>query len=515
MDHDRAPAGDFQAHLEVALQLYRRNRYEEAAEHAHRAVELQPDHAIARTTLALIEGPLYGYERTVERLDHLLANEPNDEAALSVAIHALQMLERFPDALRLAERAAAVRPDGPSVLLALASCQWNVGRFEAAVATLDRAETLALDPADVLLLKSEYFIELGRSEEAGAAIDRVLAQHPDHAAAWYLYVALREVAFPDPILARLEYLLESSPRLRESGDRAMIHFALGKAYERGGRIEEAFRNLAEGNRLKRATLRFDVAAGRAWMRELAEEFSAASLAELVDAGAPSTAPIFVVGFPRSGTSLIEQILASHPGVQGRGELPYLEQLSGIPSRLTRERAHELGERYLSLAGEGTASSTRIVDKMPSNFAYLGLIRAILPRAKIIHCRRDPLDTCWSCYETPFAGRQSFAFDLAELGSYYSGYRELMEHWRQVLPEGTMLELDYEEVVRELAGSVRRLLAFCGLPWDDRCLRFYEQQRPVRTASTLQVRRPVYASSIGRAAPYRPYLGPLLAALAPD
>jgi len=226
----------------------------------------------------------------------------------------------------------------------------------------------------------------------------------------------------------------------------------------------------------------------------------------------------VFGMPRSGTTLVEQIIASHPMVHGTGETPYFDTIartsiiSDPSSGLTPDNLTLCGNRYLELIDAQVPAAMRFVDKTNSNFQYAGPISLLFPGARMIHCRRDPLDTCLSCFSRVFTGNQPFAYDLGELGRYYRAYADLMAHWRGLLPAGVMLELQYEALVGDLEPQARRLLAHCGLAWDPACLEFHATERVVRTASLVQVRQPLYRDSLGRAARYRRLLGPLLDAL---
>jgi hypothetical protein len=230
-------------------------------------------------------------------------------------------------------------------------------------------------------------------------------------------------------------------------------------------------------------------------------------------------PVFVVGMPRSGTTLVEQVLASHPAVYGAGELRHLQTLTdgagafpqAIPG-LTAVQFAAMGDAYLAKIMPLAQDRRHVVDKMPANFLRAGLIRLILPEARIIHCRRDPVDTCLSCYSKLFAAEQPYTYDQTELGRFHLDYQRLMAHWRAVLPASHFIEVDYEAVVVDLETEARRLLAFLDLPWDDACLRFHETARPVRTASVNQVRLPVYRTSSGRWRAHAAQLGPLLEAL---
>jgi hypothetical protein len=241
-------------------------------------------------------------------------------------------------------------------------------------------------------------------------------------------------------------------------------------------------------------------------------------------GDASEVPVFVVGMPRSGTTLIEQILASHSKVFGAGEREdfraLVSNLAGpkgtkfpeMVSALSPDDRRRLGARYLAAIRAAAPAAERIVDKMPLNFLYLGLIHLALPRARIIHVRRDPVDTCCSCFSLLFTGNLAFTYELRELGRYYRAYQTLMAHWRAILPKGVMLELAYEDVVHDLEGQTRIILAHCGLEWEPACLAFHQTQRTVQTASVAQVRRPIYRSSVGRSRRYHPLIGPLLEAL---
>ena len=295
-----------------------------------------------------------------------------------------------------------------------------------------------------------------------------------------------------------------------------VRFALGKALEDvGDYARRAFEHLLQGNALKRREVKYDEAAHQQSFRAIAEIFDATLLDRFGGVGDPSPVPIFVLGMPRSGSTLIEQILASHPQVQAAGELKNLDRVvravsdaSGRPvpfpqciSALDADGLRRLGQDYLASLPTLADGKIRITDKAPFNFLYVGLIRLILPDARIIHTLRDPVDTCVSCFSKLFTD-VPFSYDLAELGRYYRWYHELMEHWRSVLPAGAMLDVSYEEVVDNLEQQARRLIDYCGLSWDDRCLNFHQTNRPIATASNVQVRRPLYRSSVGALAPIR-------------
>ena len=287
-----------------------------------------------------------------------------------------------------------------------------------------------------------------------------------------------------------------------------IHFALAKALDDVRDYGRAFEHLRQGNALKRERIDYDETGTLKLFEHISAVFDRGLFDRFQGQGDPSSVPVFVLGMPRSGSTLIEQILASHPQIHAAGELTILEN---SPMDVTAFR--RLGQSYLSQLPKVPDEKIRIVDKLPGNFLRIGLIRLMLPNARIIHTMRDPIDTCLSCYSKLFNTGLPFTYDLAELGRYYRAYSELMAHWRSVLPPGAMLDVSYEDVVDDLEGQARRLIDYCGLPWDDRCIDFHRSNRPVRTASAVQVRQPLFRSSLQRWRNYESGLAPLLDELA--
>jgi hypothetical protein len=292
-------------------------------------------------------------------------------------------------------------------------------------------------------------------------------------------------------------------------DRARLHFTAAELLDAMGRYEDAFPHARRGNELARPA--YDPAAHEHTFDAFINFFTRKQLGSLAHARDRCERPIFIVGMPRSGTSLVEQILASHPSVHGGGELETmthvweatLQALSAPPAhypacldRLTVDQADALGQMYLQALLGLNPTAARITDKLPLNFLHLGLISLLLPGAKVIDCRRDPRDTCLSCYMTMFEVGNDFKYDLNHTAHFYCQYQRLMSHWQEAL-DLPILEVSYEEIVTEPEGQTRRMLAFLGLPWDEGCLRFHENPRPVTTSSMQQVRRPLYQSSIGR------------------
>jgi hypothetical protein len=315
-------------------------------------------------------------------------------------------------------------------------------------------------------------------------------------------------------------LAQAEVRQAGTEDRLNLQFALGKAWMEAGDAARAFTHFERANGLQRSLLQFDIDRHLAVMDAMAASFDADTMGRLAGAGHPSDRPIFIIGMPRSGTTLVEQVLASHPLVHGAGELPLMGQLAdrlpapgdGLVEALSPDALARLGAEYDSRLEALAPGAARVTDKLPGNFLFAGLIRLVLPDAWIIHCVRDPLDTCLSCYETRFTKGHHFAYDLRELGLHHRGYQRLMDHWRGVLPKGRFIEVRYEDVVADLKGQAQRLVAFCGLDWDEACLEFHQTPRQIWTASWNQARRPLYRSSVHRARAHADRLGPLIEAL---
>ena len=502
----------FAAHANAAAALYLLGRNDEALVHARRAVEIDPASTPARVTAAFVDGAISGYGAALEQIDALLASAPNDLTALAARSYILLRLERFDDALATAQRGLAIQPDYGLLLESLGCALRGLGRSEEAFAAFDRAFALGHDRAAILVLKASGLLEIGALEAARKTLDAALAIAPDLAGAWSGLAELRTFVADDPAIAAMERFLATSPSLRAIEARTTMHFALGKAYHKSGDRPNAFRHFAAGNAMKRRTFVYDVADDERFARDTIAFFTPEMLRSLSGAGDTSRAPIFIVGMPRSGTSLVEQILASHPGVHGAGELTLFERAI---AEAGAEDMTALGRRYLELVDAVAPTDKRVIDKLPSNFRHVALLHLALPRARFIHCMRDPVDTCFSCYTTLFTGRQDFAFDLTEAGRYYRAYAALVAHWRTLLPPDVMFDVRYEDVVADLEGNARRMLTFLDLPWDDAVLRYYETSRPIRTASFRQARQPIYSTSIRAADAYRAELGPLIDALSGD
>ncbi|HYC13585.1 MAG TPA: sulfotransferase [Stellaceae bacterium] len=365
--------------------------------------------------------------------------------------------------------------------------------------------------------------ELGRPDEAMQSYHKALEILPKASG---VYLNLTDTKTfkdaDDPDLLGLEALAREPGSLTED-EQLQLHFALAKAYMDLKRHSEGFHHLLLGNALKRTRFSYDEGPTLRLFDRIREVVTREMIHAHLGEGDPSPVPIFILGMPRSGSTLVEQILASHPKVFAAGEIKDFDSvvksvrgLDGavvpypefVPS-FSAQQFRSLGAQYIHRLRAYAPNAERITNKMPSSFFYTGLIHLVLPNARILHTPRNAVDTCLSCFSKLFAGMQSFTYDLGELGRYYRKYHELMTHWQNVLPEGAMLNVQYEDVVADLETQARRIIAFCGLEWDDACLAFHETKRPVKTASAMQVRRPIYKSSVNRWEPYKDRLQPLL------
>ncbi|HKV97622.1 MAG TPA: sulfotransferase [Gammaproteobacteria bacterium] len=370
--------------------------------------------------------------------------------------------------------------------------------------------------------------DMGDLQPAEAEYREALRLKPDHVGAIYNLTSLVRFLPTDPLWPPL-MSMEQKLTERPVDEQVLLHFALGKIREDDRDYDLAFEHFLSGNRLHRARSNYDEARQAEFYRDCMRYFDAGFMAARSGVGTADSSPIFIVGMSRSGTTLVEQILASHPQVHGAGEMRLLQRCASLemepltneaemPRRLAQLESAALtriGDRYNAALKELAPDARRVTDKLPGNMALVGLMHLAFPRAHIIHCVREPLDTCVSCFTKHFTTGHDFSYELRELGRFYRLYQELMRHWQRVLPPGRMLEVRYEEVVNDLEREARRLVAFCGLDWNDACLRFHEHRRTVRTASLAQVRRPIYASSVGRWRHYEKYLDPLKQALAGD
>lgn len=511
-----------EAHSNLAYLLHDLGRYDEAIAAARQAIDINPQLTDAYFNLAQIEISRMRYAEAMRWIDALMAFAPQHVGALTARALLLLKADHLDQALACARQAVELMPNSANAHNVLGQILQALGQHDDAAGCFERAAALPGTVAEEALVSRALLrLESGDKEGASNAFAQVLERFPGSVRSMAARADTKTYRADDPDIAAMEAALVQA-RKPSLSQQMSLHFALGKAYLDTHDSERAFLHLNQGNALKRATFAYDAGAISTWMRSIGDAFVPALMDKFKHAGAPSARPVFVLGMPRSGTTLVEQILASHPGIHGAGELGALRHAVDAAGKFPDALLHwgsedfaAIGRNYLARTERIAPDALRLIDKMPSNFLYAGLIPLILSGARIIHCRRDPVDTCLSCYSKHFAGEQGFAYRLDELGIFYRDYQALMERLRQVLPADRLLEVDYESVVDDLEGQARRMIAFLDMPWDEACLQFHQTRRVVRTASVSQVREPIYATSKGRWHRHAAQLGPLLAALGMD
>jgi tetratricopeptide (TPR) repeat protein len=446
-----------------------------------------------------------------------------DEARLHLA-RVLNDNDRLADAVDCAAEVTRVSPRNSLAHYLHGGLLAQLRRHEDAIAAYRESIHLRTDNPAAWEGLGHVLKALGRQEEGIAAYREALRLRPGLGEVWWSLANLKTFRFNDDDLAAMEQGLSDAGEHNEN--RVHFLFALGKALEDRGEFSAAFARYDEANRIQRMRLSYDPVDTQFKHERIRATFSADFLAARTTPADDEVIPIFIVGLPRSGSTLLEQILASHPMVDGTAELPDLARVIAEISRrqadlrypeavarLNNSELRELGKMYLQRTRRHRSGRPFFTDKMPNNFSSVGLIHLILPQARIIDARRHPLGSLLGCYKQHFALGQSFTYDLEELGEFYLEYRRLMDHWHAALP-GRVLEVRYEDMVREQEAMTRRLLEYCGLPWDPRCLQFHETERAVHTASSAQVRLPLYDSSVDHWKNFREQLAPLREVIGP-
>lgn len=394
----------------------------------------------------------------------------------------------------------------PAQLIRVAAEHYRLGRVDLAESVYRNAINLYPRLASAHMRLALILKETGRFDEAAQYFQRVLTIKPDSVMAHYHLAHLKNHASTRAEIEAMQ-LLYNSAHL-EVGQRVYLAFGLGTALDKNGEYEEAFGYFQAGHQLEKRSSSFDLSKWESFFKSLKEIFSEEYMMKKHALGPVDDTPIFIFGMPRSGTTLAEQILSSHHDVCAAGELsgvvdivkrsiqitkkPFLEGWG----ELSRKEIYDFGTYYLGMLGEHSDGSGHVTDTTPMNLIYVGLISTILPNARLVHCHRDPMDTCLSIFQQPLSKSHNFGNDLEDLGGFYRLYENLMDHWHGVLP-GKMHDLCYEKLVADFEREVRDLLDYCDLKFDSSCLRFYDTERSVRTPSACQVRQPIYSNSVGR------------------
>ncbi|HQR77319.1 MAG TPA: sulfotransferase [Burkholderiaceae bacterium] len=508
---------------------------------------------------ALCEGRIAVAEKLLR--DHL-KRFPTDVVAIRMLAEVAARLGRFADSETLLARCLELAPGFHAARHNYAVVLHRQDRLGEALREVERL--LAADPRDTggRNLKAALLGKLGEAKQSAEIYRQVLDEYPENASLWQSYGhALKTAGLQPESIAAYRRSTQVTPGFGEAywslanlktfrfeardveamlhqlertdltiEDRFHFHFALGKALEDAGEYARSFDHYAEGNRLRRSVIDYDPDEMTDRVGQMKALLTREFLASRNGSGNPAPDPIFIVGLPRAGSTLVEQILSSHSAVEGTMELPDIGGIArdlggrkkrkdvsaypGVLAEMGDDALRALGDRYLTQTRiQRKTAAPYFIDKMPNNWAHVGLIHLILPNARIVDARRHPMSCCFSVFKQHFARGQRYTYDLTELGRYYRDYVDLMAHFDEVLP-GRVHRVYYDQMVDDTQTEVRRLLDYCGLPFEDGCLRFYENERAVRTASSEQVRKPIYRDALHQWMNYQPWLGPLEKALGP-
>ncbi|GMQ95684.1 MAG: hypothetical protein BMS9Abin14_134 [Gammaproteobacteria bacterium] len=508
----------------LALSLRAQHRHEESLRVMRRALAIEPTNIESRLSIGEL---LLEFDRSgeaAEILESIIAEKPLHAAAHGALSKAYLSLHRTSAAIEVCRKAITENADFADAHCNLGLALRMMGDAPAAIEALQAAIRIDPEFAEAHNNLGIAYMDCGEMERATECYREALRLDPAMAASSLNLSRARRYGEADlPEISRIEGLLKRSD-LSDDG-RMNLHFALGKMLDDCARYEQAFEHFRQANRYKRKRVRFDPEHFRRWSARFREVFTPAYFEDHAGLGDPSQRPVFIVGMPRSGTTLVEQILASHPQVYGADELTAIfdvvcaleERGTGAakyPDNMPTVDGPELewgARQYLEELQAIDAQAARVTDKMPTNFFHLGLIAVMLPGARVIHCRRDAMDVCVSNFVQMFAEGHYYSYDLSDVAVYYRGYEQVMSHWREVLPI-QMYEVRYEELIEDQERISRELIDTIGLDWDDRCLAFHQNKRAVRTASNWQVRQPMYKTARKRWKNYEKNLAQLKADL---
>ncbi len=511
----------------LGVLFLQKQEFKQAWQYLNRAIVLAPTFADAHCNLGLT---LLGLEQSANALVHFekaLQLKPDYAEAYYGYAKVYLHQHNFTESECFIRKAMMLNPEQVEFYQVLAAIYHEQGHYTQALIYLDQA--LAMDPSfsNLYLSKGNILMEMGEISRAEEQFLKVTTHTnlDTRVNAHYSLVQLGKVKTDH---GSLQALLSITKDLQALSPNKLecLYFALGKCYDDMGEWEKAFQYFTEGCRLKRQHITYNIMEQIQFTDKLIHSFTQQTLEHLQTFANPSALPIFIVGMPRSGSTLVEQVLSEHSQVYGAGELKYLNNLIQRPIKnqlstlyypenilhLSPEICRVIPDNYVAYLRHHSPNAIRITDKMPYNFIAIGLIHALLPNAKIIHVKRNPIDTCLSCYTKLFTEGQLYSYDLTELGQYYQCYERVMNHWRRILPADAWLEIEYEAMVNNLEVEARRLIEFCDLDWEPSCLNFYQSKRQVRTASFVQVRQPIYTSSVERWRRYEQELAPLIKVL---
>ena len=513
--------------LALAARHHKEGRIDEAEQLYRQVLKSNPNNVDALRMLAMVAATAKRYDDAERLLRRAMTIAPDFLTAVVDLGRILKEQDRFEEAIDCFKRAIGINPNNPHTHYLLASTYSPAALNYKAVEEYKRTLELSPDHPGALLGLGNALKTIGRQTAAIKAYQDCIRVKPDNGEIYWSLANLKTYRFSDEQVEEMEARVNHGAALADQSEVNFL-FALGKACDDRQDYEKAWHYYERGNNKQRMLVQYDPVQTETINDSIIEVFDKALFAEKSGLGHADRAPIFILGLPRSGSTLIEQILASHSQVEGTSELPYLGRVAMSLNRnradginypeavreLDAEHFIQLGEDYINYAQlHRTEMTPFFIDKMPNNFPTTGFLNLILPGAKIIDARRHPLDACVGNFRQHYAKGQAFTYDLTDIGEYYLEYQRMMDHWQEVLP-GKILTVQYEEVVTDFENQVRRILDYCGLPWEDACIRFYETPRPVRTASSEQVRQPIYTGAVNFWRNYESHLGELIEILEP-
>lgn len=496
------------------------------AEHAYRkAISQRRDYIDAYVNLSVLLDGSGRSDEALRTLGDALKLSPRHLGTLVQVARIQHRKANYEQAEQAARMALQIDPNSAEAYAVLGQVLHETDRLRGAVDAFEAALRLKPNLIEVNSIYGVCLKSLGRLDDARKQFEKTLELAPTAFGVYANLADLQKFTPDSPHFKDMERIMASAEDA--DSDRYMaLHFALGKAYDDIGQYDKAFRHFKVGTAQKRRKLNYEEAQTLGFFDAIRETFNEALMKDPPFAGDRSEVPVFIVGMPRSGSTLVEQVLSNHPDVFGAGEIKeFSRQLNmlrgrfpGLPKypqmvqKLSAAQLRVLGDGYLSKLIALSPGSARVTDKLLTNYYFVGLLHLLFPKARFIHTRRNPVDTCLSAYTKLFKDDMPHSYDLGELGRYYRKYDELMAHWDKVLPPGVMKTVVYEDVVNDMPAMARELIEFLGVPWNDACLTFHESTRPVKTASVVQVRQPVYSSSVGRWKRYGDEMKPLIEAL---
>jgi tetratricopeptide (TPR) repeat protein len=516
-----------EAYNNLGTLLQAQNKLEEAEHALRKAIQQNPRYVEAHNNLASLYVAQQKDVEALRILGEALKFAPTNVQTLLITAR-VQLRRNAHQAAEQASRAALKQePDNAEALTILGQILHETDRYDEALENLERAVEANPNNPEALNFYGVALKSMGRLDEAREHIlDALRRNHMMYGA----YANLSDlVDFSkgegEELFNRMDAIFGKA-RNPEAGHLLALHFAYAKALDDRGEHERALQHYVTGGRMKRAQLEYKESDTHGFFDSIRDAFPKEVFENRKFAGLDDDRPVFIVGMPRSGSTLVEQILSSHPDVYGAGEVKYLsialgrlrDRFPSLPkypemmAKITPAQLDIAGKNYQQTLSQGAGDAKRITDKLLTNYFFLGLINLMVPNAKVINTMRDPVDTCLSGFTKLFKDDMPHSYDLGELGRYYGKYRELMEHWHKVLPEGFLTTVVYEDVVADTEKEARRLIEFLGLPWNDKCVEFHKSDRPVKTASVAQVRKPIYKTSVKRWKKYGAGLQPLVDAI---